>query len=141
MLRSLLQTQKKKLVEVIVYIDLVRMSFLLMSSQKEEESTFSQSCNAFELQEEVRKLKEQLRDSEAEIQQLKVELGQYLFLEDKDKRDRKRQILPGVSRSDESRQYAASSSCNEKGLDESLLVEGVCLGRLPGMCTVLLRRH
>ena len=107
-----------------------------MSSQKEEESTSSQSCNPFELQEEVKKLKEQLRDSEAEKKQLKLALGRYLFQEDKEKRIRKLQILPGVLRSDESRQSTANS-CNETGLDGRLLVEGDSLRRLRGMCTVL----
>lgn len=109
-----------------------------MSSQKEEESTSSQSCNSFEHQEEVKKLKEQLRDSKAEIQQLKVELGRYLFLEEKEKRIRKLQILNGVPRSDESGQYTANSSYNETGLDGRLLVEGASLRRLRGMCTVLI---
>ena len=108
-----------------------------MSSQKEEESTSSQSCNPFELQEEVKKLKEQLRDKKAEIQQLKVALGRYLFQEDKEKRIRKLQRLPGVPRSDESRQCTANSSCNETGLDGRLLVEGASLRRLRGMCAVL----
>ena len=112
-----------------------------MSSQKEEESTSSQSCNPFELQEEVKKLKEQLRDSEAEIQQLKVALGRCLFLEDKEKRIRKLQILPGVPRSDESRQYTANSSCIETGLDGRLLDEGASLRRLRGMFTVLVLLH
>ncbi|KAK2566499.1 putative E3 ubiquitin-protein ligase RZFP34 [Acropora cervicornis] len=107
-----------------------------MSSQKEEESTSSQSCNPFELQEEVKKLKEQLRDSEAEIQQLKVALGRCLFLEDKEKRIRKLQILPGVPRSDESRQYTANSSCIETGLDGRLLDEGASLRRLRGVAAV-----
>ena len=108
-----------------------------MSSQKEEESTSSESCNPFEYQEEVKKLKEQLRDSKAEIQQLKLALGRYLFQEDKEKRIRKLQILPGVPRSDEGRQNTANSSCNETGLDGRLLVEGASLRRLRGMCTVL----
>ncbi|XP_015759568.1 PREDICTED: uncharacterized protein LOC107338833 isoform X2 [Acropora digitifera] len=106
-----------------------------MSSQKEEESTSSQSCNPFELQEEVKKLKEQLRDSEAEKKQLKLALGRYLFQEDKEKRIRKLQIMPGVLRSDESRQSTANS-CNETGLDGRLLVEGDSLRRLRGVAAV-----
>ena len=105
-----------------------------MSSQKEEESTSSQSCNPFEFQEEVKKLKEQLRDSEAEIQQLKLELGRYLFQEDKEKRIRKLQILPRVPRSYES---VLPDLVIKTGLDGRLLVEGASLRRLRGMCTVL----
>lgn len=40
----------------------------------------------FELQEEVRRLKDQLKKSEEENRKLQVELGKYLFLEEKEKR-------------------------------------------------------
>ena len=100
----------------------------------EEESAASQSCYSFELQEEVKKLKAQLSESEAEIQQLKAELGRYLFLKDKEKRSGKLQLFPRAPTSDESRQYAASSSCNETSLDGRLLVEGASLKRQPGKC-------
>ena len=101
--------------------------------KREEESAASQSYS-FELQEEVKKLKEQLRESKAEIQQLKAELGRYLFLEDKEKRSGKLQLLlPRAPTSDESRQYADSSSCNAR-----LLVEGASLKRQPGLCTELI---
>ena len=40
----------------------------------------------FELQLEIRQLKEQLKQSEEEKQKLSVELGKFLFLEDKGKR-------------------------------------------------------
>ena len=106
--------------------------------KKEEESAASQSCYSFELQEEVKKLKETLRESEVEIQQLKAELGRYLFLEDKEKRSGKLQLLPRASTSDESRLYAASSSCNETNLDGRLLVEGASLRRQPGTCTAVI---
>ena len=106
--------------------------------KKEEESAASQNCYSFELQEEVKKLKEQLRESEVEIRQLKAELGRYLFLEDKEKRSGKLQLLPRGPTSDESRQYAASSSSNETSLDERLLVEETSLETQPGMCTVLI---
>ena len=108
--------------------------------RKQEESAASYSYS-FELQKEVKevkKLKEQLRESKAEIQQLKAELGRYLFLEDKEKRSGKLRLLPRTPTSDESRQYVASSSCNETSLDRRLLVEGASLKRQPGMCTVLI---
>ena len=105
--------------------------------KREEESAASQSCYFSELQ-EVKKLKEQLRESEAEIQQLKAELGRYLFLEDKERRSGKLRLLPREHTSDESRQYAGSSSCNETGLHARLLVEGASLKKQPGMCTVLI---
>ena len=107
--------------------------------KREEESAASQSCYSFELQEEVKKLKEQLREREAEIQQLKAERGQYLFLEDKEKRSGKLQLLlPRAPTSDESGEYACSSSCNETSLHAGLLVEGACLKRQPGICMVLI---
>ena len=103
--------------------------------KREEESAASQSCYSFELQEEVKKLKEQLMESKAEIQQLKAELGRYLFLEDKEKRSGKLQLLlPRAPTSDESRQ----SSCNETSLHARLHTEGACLKRQPGMCMVLI---
>ena len=105
--------------------------------KKEEESAASQIFGFFQIQEEVRKLKEQLRESEAEIQQLKAELGRYLFLEDKEKRSGKLQLLPRAPTSDGSGHYAASSSCNETSLDRRLLVEGASLKRQAGMCAVL----
>ena len=107
--------------------------------KREEEPAASQSCYSFELLEEVKKLKEQLRESKAEIQQLKAELGRYLFLEDKEKRSGKLQLLlPRAPTSDESRQYAGRSSCNETSLHARLVVEGASLKRQPGMCTVLI---
>ena len=107
--------------------------------KREEECAAPQSCYSFELLDEVKKLKEQLRESKAEIQQLKAELGQYLFLADKEKRSGKLQLLlPRAPTSDDSRQYAVSSSCNETSLHARLLVEGACLKRQPGMRTVLI---
>jgi len=82
-------------------------------------------------------LKEQLLESEAEIQQLRAELGRYLFLEDKEKRSGKLQLLfSRAPTSDERRQYAANSSFNKTSLDRRLLVEGCSLKRQPGMHTV-----
>ena len=43
----------------------------------------------FELQQELRHLKDQLKKSEEDNQRLQVELGKYLFLEEKEKRRRK----------------------------------------------------
>ena len=106
--------------------------------KKEGGSAASQNCYSFDLQEEVEKLKEQLKESEAEMQQLKAELGRYLFLEDKEKRSGKLQLLARASTSDESRQHAVSSSCNERSLDGRLLVEGASLKRQPGICIVLI---
>ncbi|XP_015765103.1 PREDICTED: uncharacterized protein LOC107344017 isoform X3 [Acropora digitifera] len=100
--------------------------------KREEECAASQICYSFELQEEVKKLKEQLREREAEIQQLKAELGRYLFLEDKEKRSGKLQLLPRAPPSDESRQCADSSSCNETSLDRRLHVEGASLKKQSG---------
>ena len=106
--------------------------------KREEECAASQSYS-FELLEEVKKLKEQLMESKAEIQQLKAELGQYLFLADKEKRSGKLQLLlPRAPTSDDSRQYAGSSSCNETSLHARLLVEGASLKRQLGMRTVLI---
>ena len=106
--------------------------------KREEESAASQSCYSFELQEEVKKLKEQLRESKAEIQQLKAELGRYLFLEDKEKRSGKLKLLLRAPTSDESRQCAANSSCNEKSLHTRRLVEKACRKKQPGMSMVLI---
>ena len=116
----------------------VRKSRFHSGILKEEEESASSQSYSFELQEEVKKLKAQLRECEAEIQQLKAELGRCLFLEDKEKRSGKLQLLPRAPTSDESRQYAASSSCNETSLDGRLLVEGASLKRQPGKCTVLI---
>jgi len=105
--------------------------------KRKEEYAASQSCYSFELQ-EVKKLKEQLRESKAEIQQLKAELGRYLFLEDKEKRSGKRKLLLRAPTSDESSRYAANSSCNETSLHTRRLVEKACRKKQPGMCMVLI---
>jgi len=106
--------------------------------KREEECAASQICYSFELQEEVKKLKEQLRESKAEIQQMKAELGRYLFLEDKEKRSGKLKLLLRAPTSDESRQYAANSSCNETSLHTRRLVEKACSKKQPGMCMMLI---
>ena len=106
--------------------------------KREEECAASQICYSFELQEEVKKLKEQVREREAEIQQLRAELGRCLFLEDKEKRSGKLQLLPRASTSDESRQYATNSSCNKTRLDRRLHVEGASLKKQPGMHSALI---
>ena len=111
--------------------------FHSVTPRREEEPAASQRCCSFERQEEMMELKEQLMESEAEIQQLRAELGRYLFLEDKGKRSGKLQLL--LSRaptSDERRQYAANSSFNKTSVDRTLLVEGASLKRQPGMHTV-----
>ncbi|XP_068755985.1 serine-rich adhesin for platelets-like [Montipora capricornis] len=76
---------------------------------KDEESATSQN-NCFELLEQINELKEQLRQSEAENQQLKAEVGQYLFLEDREKRNGKLLSVPRVSASDDSKSCGASAS-------------------------------
>lgn len=68
--------------------------------KREEESATSKNYYSFELQ-EIKKLKEKLRESKAEIQQLKAKLRRYLFLDDKEKHKGKLQILPRVPTSDE----------------------------------------
>ncbi|XP_068753891.1 uncharacterized protein [Montipora capricornis] len=77
-------------------------------SKEEESATFQN--NSFELLEQINELKEQLRQTEAENQQLKAELGRHLFLEDKEKRSGKLLSVPRVSASDESRCFRASTS-------------------------------
>ena len=72
-----------------------------------------------ELQEQTNPLKEQLKNSEAEKQQLQSELGRYLFLEDKGRRSElmlSREIVTG-----QSRPCAGSASSALMNMDERLL--------------------
>ena len=79
-----------------------------MLSTGEESTTFQNYF--FDLLEQINELKEQLRQSEVENQQLKAELGRHLFLEDREKRSDKLLSLPRASASDESRCFGASTS-------------------------------
>ena len=94
-----------------------------MHSQKI--STASQTCDSFLSKEEAEKLREQIKEKEAEIDQLKAQLE-------------KLQLVPRAPTSDESRQYAPSSSHNETSLSGRLLVDEVSLKSQPGMCTILI---
>ncbi|XP_068700062.1 serine-rich adhesin for platelets-like isoform X2 [Montipora foliosa] len=79
-----------------------------MLSKEEESATFQNNC--FELLKQINELKEQLRQREAENQQLKAEVGRYLFLEDREKRSGKLLSVPRVSASDDSKSCGASAS-------------------------------
>ncbi|XP_068700087.1 uncharacterized protein [Montipora foliosa] len=77
-------------------------------SKDEESATFRN--NSFELLEQINELKEQLRQREAENQQLRAEVGRYLFLEDRKKRSGKLLSVPREIASDESISCGASAS-------------------------------
>ncbi|XP_068753865.1 uncharacterized protein [Montipora capricornis] len=77
-------------------------------SKDEESATFQNNC--FELLEQINELKEQLRQREAENQQLRAEVGRYLFLEDREKRSGKLLSVPREIASDESISWRASAS-------------------------------
>ena len=74
-----------------------------------------------ELQEQNNQLEEQLKNSEAENQQLQAELGRYLFLEDKGRRNQKLLLLSRASSSDQSRPCAGSASSALTSMDGRLL--------------------
>ncbi|XP_068700092.1 uncharacterized protein [Montipora foliosa] len=77
-------------------------------SKTEESATFQN--NSFELLEQINELQEQLRQREAENQQLRAEVGRYLFLEDREKRSGKLLSVPREIASDESISWRASAS-------------------------------
>jgi len=87
----------------------------------QKKSTATQTCDSFESKELVEKLMER----EAEIRQLKAELE-------------KLQSVLRPSTSDESRQYAASSSHNETSLNGRPLDDGEAFKSQSGTCTVLI---
>ena len=99
-------------------------------SKEEESATFQN--NSFELLEQINELKEQLRQREAENQQLKAELGRHLFLEDKEKRSGKLLSVPRVSASDESRCFRASTSSKCVTTNARLLGGAASLQGKPG---------
>ena len=101
-----------------------------------EESVRSQICYSSELEEELNKLKEQLRESEAERNQLKAKLKWYHLAGDKDKLSGKLPLESSANTSDESRQDADSLYFNKT--NKRRLVEGASLKRQPGLCTVLI---
>ena len=74
-----------------------------------------------ELQEQINQLEEQLKKSEAEKQQLQAELGRFLFLEDKGRRNQKLLLLSRESVSDQSRLCAGSASSALMSMDGKLL--------------------
>ncbi|XP_068700122.1 uncharacterized protein [Montipora foliosa] len=77
-------------------------------SKDERSATFGN--NSFELLEQINELKEQLREREAENQQLRAEVGRYLFLEDREKRSGKLLSVPREIASDEFISCGASAS-------------------------------
>lgn len=87
----------------------------------QKKSTATQTCDSFESKE----LEEKLMEREAEIRQLKAELE-------------KLQSVLRPPTSDESRQYAASSSRNETSLNGRLLDDGASFKSQSGTCTVLI---
>ncbi|XP_068753878.1 uncharacterized protein [Montipora capricornis] len=89
-------------------------------SKDEESATFQNNCS--ELQEQINKLQEKLRQTEAEKQQLKADLGRYLFLEDREKRSGKLLSAPRAFTSDESR------CCGGSTASKCLSVNGRLLG-------------
>ena len=78
-------------------------------------------CQIHELQEQANQLEEQLKKSETEKQQLQAELGRYLFLEDKGRRNAKLQLLSRESGSDQSRSCAGSAYSTLTSMDGRLL--------------------
>ena len=87
----------------------------------------------------MKKLKEQLRESKAEENQLRDKLRWYHSQGDKEKPGGKLPLVSRVSTNDESRQDASSGLyCLKTNLDRSRLVEGASLKRQPGLCTVLI---
>ena len=100
---------------------------------KDEESATSQN-NCFELLEQINELKEELRQSEAENQQLKAEVGQYLFLEDREKRSGKLLSVPRVSAGDDSKSCGATTSSKCVTTNGRPLGGATSLQEKPGMC-------
>ena len=102
-----------------------------MLSKKEESATYQN--NLFELLEQINELKEQLRQREAENQQLKAEVGRYLFLEDREKRSGKLVSVPRAFASDESISCGASASVKCVTTNGRLLGGAASLQDNPGM--------
>ena len=73
-----------------------------------QESVRSQICYSSELEEELKRLKEQLRESKAEENQLRDKLRWYHSQGDKEKPGGKLPLVSRVSTNDESRQDAGS---------------------------------
>ena len=100
-------------------------------SKDEESATFQNNC--FELLEQINELKEQLRQREAENQQLRAEVGRYLFLEDREKRSGKLLSVPREIASDESISCGASASFKCGTTNGRLLGGAASLQDNPGM--------
>lgn len=83
----------------------------------QKKSTATQTCDSFESKE----LLEKLMEREAEIRQLKAELE-------------KLRSIPRPPTSDESRQYAVSSSHNKTSLNGRLLDDGASFKSQSGTC-------
>ena len=98
-------------------------------SKDEESATFQNNC--FELQQQINKLEEKLRQTEAEKQQLKADLGRYLFLEDREKRTGKLLSAPRAFTGDEIRCCGGSTS--SKSATGKLLGRTASLQDKPGM--------
>ena len=104
------------------------------------EAAAFQNCKCIELQEEVKKLTELQRECKAEIQQLEDKLDDFLDCF-KNLSEKREVLLPKAPTSDESRQYAGSSSFNETSLEGRPLVDGASLKSQPSMFTVLIPAH
>ena len=104
------------------------------------EAAAFQNCKCIELQEEVKKLTELQRECKTEIQQLEDKLDDFLDYF-KNLSEKREVLLPKAPTSDESRQYAGSSSFNETSLEGRPLVDGASLKSQPSMFTVLIPAH
>ena len=100
-------------------------------NKTEESATFQN--NSFELLEQINELKEQLRQREAENQQLRAEVGRYLFLEDREKRSGKLLSVPREIASDESISWRASASFKCGNINGRLLGGAAYFQDNPGM--------
>ena len=100
-------------------------------SKDEESATFQN--NFFELQQQINKLEEKLRQTEAEKQQLKADLGGYLFLEDREKRSGKLLSAPRAFTGDEIRCCGGSTSSKCLSATGRLLGGTASLQDKPGM--------
>ena len=78
---------------------------------KDESAAFG--LYVFDLQEEINELKEKLRQSETEKQQLSLGLGRYLFFKDREKRSEKLFSVPRAAAFDESKQCEAKGEASE----------------------------
>ena len=102
-----------------------------------EDEFVSVQNQCHELREQVNRLEELLKHSEAEKLEIQAELGRYLFLEDKQRRSGKVKILARTSSSNEGRLCAASASVAAS--DNGKLLGGAGPSQEPSMLKALKR--